>query len=384
MYSAVEEILYLLLERKIKPSKFWDIYKKNNNNLNKTLDFFGRCKNLKLDIGDNLRSGSNPENSKSYDSEYERILNLIYKKEFGVLTIGDREYPSLLKLIYSPPPLLFYKGEKIKESKFNLAIVGTRKCSSYGAEVTRYISRELSKMGITIVSGLALGIDSYAHKEAIKEKGGSIGVLGCGIDIIYPEEHRSLYSKMIENGSLVSEFFPGTPPIKSNFPSRNRIISGLCHGVVVIEAGEKSGAIITCDHALNQNREVFAVPGSIFSDRSKGCHKLIREGAKLVEDVDDVLEEFSDCLLLKGKIEEAEGKNSVKSFNDGDKSSMSSRKMEGDHKKVYEAIGFKAVSVEDIVRFTNLEVKKVISILSDLELEKLIEEPSFNKYRKLL
>lgn len=414
-YSLLlKKILYLLLEKKIKPGEFWELYRENNNDFEKTFKLLKKYRNLKLNITD-TKIGSDSEkdfssnNNYPYLAGYRRVMEGLHGKEFEVLTFEDEKYPPLLRLIYYPPLLLFYKGGKIKESRFNLAIVGTRKCSPYGAEVAKYMSRELSRIGVTIVSGLASGIDSYAHKEAIKEKGGSIGVLGCGIDVIYPEENRSLYEEMIGNGSLVSEFFPGMPPLKSNFPLRNRIISGLCHGVIVIEATEKSGAIITCDHALNQNREVFAVPGSIFSSQSRGCHRLIREGAKLVQDVDDVLEEFSHLFAPEKKLEDEgeKGKAGEKTFTNSASNSCSNlpglcngslaggatnsttfsllfKKLGKEHKKVYDALGCKAMNLEEIVGFTKLEVKRVVGILSDLELENLIEESSFNRYRKLV
>ena len=200
--------------------------------------------------------------------------------------------PCFLKEIYFPPPVLFYKGDKILENNLCIAIVGTRKSTVYGRDAARYFATQLARAGITIVSGLASGIDYHAHKASINEKGSSIGVLGCGIDVIYPAENKDLYNELAVRGSIVSEFFPGTPPLKNNFPARNRIISGLCAGVLVIEAPEKSGALITCDFAVNQDREVFAVPGSIFSPDIKGNHNLIKNGAKLAAHPDDILEEI--------------------------------------------------------------------------------------------
>src|SRR5665811_1406179 len=160
--------------------------------------------------------------------------------------ISEESYPTLLKEIFFPPPVLFYKGAKILEDNLCIAIVGTRKSTVYGRDAARYFAKQLSMLGITIVSGLATGIDFHAHKASINEKGSSIGVLGCGIDVIYPAENKDLYYDLGARGSIVTEFFPKTPPIKNNFPARNRIISGLCAGVLVIEAPEKSGALITC------------------------------------------------------------------------------------------------------------------------------------------
>ena len=166
-----------------------------------------------------------------------------------------------------------------------------------------YLSRNLSRIGITIVSGIALGIDACAHREAVKEKGGSIAVLGNGPDIFYPPENRDLYEKIEGNGTIITEFVSGTPPLRTNFPIRNRIISGLCKGVIIIEAGQRSGAMITGELALRQDREVFAVPGNIFSPGSRGCHKLIKSGAKLIEGIDDILDEFKHLFNEKSPID---------------------------------------------------------------------------------
>ena len=371
-----KKILYLLSEYKIKPSALIDIFKKNNFNINKTLDFFNNNKICKLKLNLNFTESGKEETFGNY---FKELLNFILKNNISVLNISDRKYPNILKQIYFPPPILFFKGEKITKTKFNIAVVGTRKCTSYGIGAAEYISRELSKIGITVVSGMALGIDSYAQRAALKESGGSVGVLGCGIDIVYPPENRHLYRDIIENGSLVSEFFPGTPPLKSNFPSRNRIISGLCSGVVVIEAARRSGAIITSEMALRQNREVFAVPGSIFNSKASGCHWLINSGAKLVEGIDDILEEFSWYFKEYSKTGGKEKTNTcIHKNNNMDRDGIG-----GSYRKVYEFIGFKPRSLEEIVKFTGFEVKEVLSILAYLELKKLIEERGSNMYKKV-
>jgi DNA processing protein len=369
-----KKILYILVERKVKPSKFIEIYRINHGDINKTLDCFLKCENLKLGHRINGKNDQYISDGKNY---YQRVIDFILKNKVGLIDISEDSYPDILRQIYLPPPLLFFKGNKIKEAKFSIAIVGSRRCTAYGREVTGYISRNLSEIGITVVSGLAVGIDSCAHKAALEGKGGSIGVMGCGIDIVYPPENRFLYEDILSNGSIITEFLPEIPPLKSNFPIRNRIISGLCRGVVVIEAGEKSGAAITCEMALKQNREVFAVPGNIFNPMSKGCHKLIKEGAKLVESVDDVLEEFSQC--YKGIL-----KLCVNSGNNNRKpKERHNTKLCGNELKVYEFIGYKAKSVEEIVRNLRIEVKEVLSILTSLEIKQLIKEDSFNKYSRL-
>lgn len=334
-------------EYKVKPSKFIDVFKKNKCNVYKALNFFYRSRTLKLDLDFGLE---NINQRKSSDNNFNSVMDFLLKNDIGVLNISDGSYPDILKQIYFPPPILFFKGEKIRKAKFNVAVVGTRKCTAYGAEAAEYISKQLSKIGITIVSGMALGIDSHAQRAALEEKGGSIGVLGCGIDVVYPPENRYLYKDITKNGSLVSEFFPKTPPLKSNFPSRNRIISGLSNGVVVVEAGERSGAIITSEIALKQNREVFAVPGNIFSFESRGCHRLIKSGAKLVEGIDDRLEEFSQYFgafyeidkKRKLNVDAPESKvDEIGNSNNIDNS------LDVDHKRIYEFIGYKPKSLEE-------------------------------------
>ena len=370
-----EKILYLLAGKIVKPARFIEIYRKNNGDLNKTLDYFYKYKKLKLKFKEDEET---PDIFNSDSSCYVKTVNYIAEKGVGLLDIGQDSYPDILRNIYSPPPLLFYRGEKIKEAKFCIAVVGSRRCTAYGKEAARYISRNLSRMGITVVSGVAIGVDSCAHEAALEEKGGSIGVLGCGIDIIYPPENKYLYESIPENGSIVTEFIPGTPPLKSNFPVRNRIISGLCRGTVVIEAGEKSGAIITGEIALRQNREVFAVPGNIFNTMSRGCHWLIKSGAKLVEKVDDILEEFT---WYSGQI--------LKSFDSGSDSNdrvVNNKIQKGltaGEFKIYEFIGYRPKSVEEIVKNTKLDVKEVLRILTLLEIKQLIKEDGFNKYSRL-
>lgn len=370
-----KKILYILVEKKVKPARFIEIYRKNYGDINKTLDYFYKYKSLKLEYKTN---GEDHIDFNHSNSCYQKMVDFILKNEVGLLDIGENSYPDILRQIYLPPPLLFFRGNKIKKAQFSIAIVGSRKCTAYGREVAGYISRNLSRIGITVVSGLAVGIDSYAHKAALEGKGGSIGVLGCGIDIIYPPENKYLYEEMLSNGSIITEFLPETPPLKNNFPVRNRIISGLCGGVVVIEAGEKSGAIITCEMALQQNREVFAIPGNVFNPMSRGCHKLIKSGAKLVESIDDILEEFSQysggILKLCGNSDY----NNNQQANDKQGANLDNNEL-----KVYEFIGYNPKSVEEIVKYSKIEVKEVLRVLTSLEIKQLIKENSFNKYSRL-
>ena len=202
-------------------------------------------------------------------------------------------YPSRLRQIYDYPPVLYVKGNLPAEDDSCLAIVGTRRPTIYGRQVTEEIASDLARSRITIVSGLARGIDSVAHRAALDAGGKTIAVFGSGLDIVYPAENARLAQSIIEHGALVSEFPLGVKPRPENFPLRNRIMSGLSHGVLVVEAGEKSGALITAHQAAEQNREVFAIPGSILSPASQGTNRLIQEGAKLVRNYADILEELN-------------------------------------------------------------------------------------------
>jgi len=225
----------------------------------------------------------------SLDTEMEKLD----RYSISVLTCHDREYPSRLKEIFDYPPLLYVRGSLLPEDEWCLAVVGTRRATVYGRQVTEEIVTDLARSKITIASGLARGIDSIAHRSALEAGGRSIAVFACGLDIVYPGENASLARSIMEHGALVSEHPLGTRPRAENFPRRNRIMSGLSLGVLVVEAGDTSGAMITAHIALEQNREVFAVPGSILSPTSRGTNYLIQEGAKLIRNHTDILEELN-------------------------------------------------------------------------------------------
>ena len=210
-----------------------------------------------------------------------------------VLTCNDPAYPSRLKEIYDYPPVLYVRGSLLPEDEWCLAVVGTRRASVYGKQITEEIVTDLAQSKITIVSGLAKGIDTAAHQSALAAGGRTIAVFACGLDIVYPGENTKLARGIMEQGALISEYPLGTRPRAENFPRRNRILSGLSLGVLVTEAGETSGAMITAHLALEQNREVLAIPGSILSPASRGTNRLIQEGAKLVRDYTDILEELN-------------------------------------------------------------------------------------------
>lgn len=221
-----------------------------------------------------------------------KLFYTIKEQDIRVTTILDEDYPKKLCYIYDNPKVLYSRGEWKGEDEFSIAVVGSRKATSYGKWATEKIVRELVDLDITIISGLALGIDAIAHKVALEENGRTIGVLGNGLDIVYPKRNEALYREIPKKGAIVTEYYLGMPPLAHNFPQRNRMISGLSLGVLVIEAKERSGSLITAHHALDQGKEVFALPGNINSIFSRGTNKLIKDGAKLVMDVEDIVEEI--------------------------------------------------------------------------------------------
>lgn len=230
----------------------------------------------------------------------DQALARVEKAGFSLMTLVSPEYPAYLRQIPNAPPLLYVQGELIESDRWAVAIVGTRRLTTYGRQVAQELARGLVDNGITIVSGLAKGIDAIAHKTAVEQNGRTLAVLGSGLDSIYPTEHRQLARQISEgHGAVISEYALGTQPDAKNFPPRNRIISGLSLGVIVIEAGEKSGALITANFANEQNREVFAVPGNIHSPASVGCNRLIQAGAKLVTRIEDVLEELNLQMVVE-------------------------------------------------------------------------------------
>lgn len=233
----------------------------------------------------------------------EKILNTARNKRFDIITLNCKNYPSLLKEIFSPPPILFTKGDlSLLNNMSSLGIVGTRNPDSYGKRSVEYIVGDLVTNGMLIVSGLAAGIDALAHAECLKAKGKTIAVLGTGLDVTYPSSNKYLTEEISEKGLVISEFNPGTFPARYNFPKRNRIISGISLGTLVVQAKSRSGSLITAHHALQQGRDVFAIPGDIFNEKSDGTFRLIKEGAIPVKSAGDILSALSiQQNLFKGK-----------------------------------------------------------------------------------
>jgi len=228
-----------------------------------------------------------------FPDRVQKELDAIAKQQIGIITWEDPEYPGQLKAIFDPPPVIYLKGNGFQPHEIMVAVVGSRKASTYGRVTAEKICSELALKGITVVSGMARGIDSAAHQGALKAGGRTIAVMGCGVDVVYPPENTRLYAEIVEKGAVISEFPMHTKPDRGNFPARNRIISGMSLGTVIVEAGAQSGALITADTALEQGREVFAVPGNINSASSRGTNRLIKQGAVLIEHADDILHELS-------------------------------------------------------------------------------------------
>lgn len=280
-------------------------------------------------------------------------LEALAKSGVTALAWDDPAYPALLREIPEAPAILFIRGALTEADRWGIGIVGTRNVSAYGREVAEVLSRDLAANRLTVVSGLARGVDGVAHQAALKAGGRTVAVLGSGVDVIYPPEHRRLAQQIAENGAVISEYPLGAQPDAMNFPPRNRIISGLSLGVVVVEADEKSGALITTTYAAEQGRDVFAVPGGIFNKTSRGTNKLIQDGAKLVTCAADILEELN--LEMVAKRTEAQ-----LALPDDDS-----------ERRVLEVLGHEPMAMDDVVRRTNLAASVVAGALAMLELKGL-------------
>jgi len=294
----------------------------------------------------------------SLDDEMEKLSRYGVK----VFTCNDEAYPSRLKEIYDYPPLLYVRGELLPQDEWCLAVVGTRRATVYGRQVTEEIVADLAQSNITTVSGLAKGIDSVAHQAALDAGGRSIAVFACGLDIVYPSENANLARRIMQQGALISEYPLGTKPRAENFPRRNRIMSGLSMGVLVVEADVTSGAMITAQFALEQNREVFAVPGSILSPASRGTNRLIQEGAKLVRDYTDILEELN-LMTIARQIEMKE----ILPASDTESLLLKQLSAEPTH-------------IDEVCRSSGLPVSTVSSTLAMMELKGLIKQMGSMSY----
>jgi len=279
-FSRIEEISYKekydLICKYKSPKVIWDLIYKN------------------LISKEDLKEKTiNELTNKKYIQKLREYEKYMKNNNINILTINDKDYPIKLKKIYDPPVVLYYKGEISIIKNPSIAIVGCRECSLYGIKLAKEFSSLLSQHKINIVSGLAKGIDSYSHIGCLKENGKTIAVIGNGLDDIYPKENKELSNHILrKQGLILSEYIIGTKPLKRNFPARNRIISGISDGILVIEAKNKSGTLITVDFGLEQGKNIYAIPGNITSNNSKGTNELIKQGAKVVTSIEDILEDY--------------------------------------------------------------------------------------------
>src|SRR5437879_3980177 len=286
------------------------------------------------------------------------------------IALGDERYPELLRAIHDPPAVLYCDGSVEPGDRQAVAIVGSRQATPYGLRITETLAGELSALGFTIVSGFARGIDAAAHRAALAAGGRTIAVLGCGLDVDYPPGHASLHAEIAGSGAVLTEFAPGTAPFATNFPRRNRIISGLALGVVVVEAAEDSGSLITARLALEQGREVFAVPGSIDAPTSRGPHGLLKQGAKLVETVDDIVEELLPQLDRPLQTLKSEP---IAALPEHVELSPSER-------TVLDLISREPLHLDDLTERSRLTTPAVAGILLGLELKALVKQLPGQRY----
>lgn len=297
----------------------------------------------------------------------EKYVESIKKSGISWITIFEENYPKLLKEIYDPPIILFYKGEILESDKKAIAVVGTRKMTSYGKLVTEKLTKELVSLGITIISGLARGVDTEAHKSAISANGRTLAVLGGGLNHIFPPENIELAKKISSGyGAIISEFPPDHPSLPGNFPARNRIISGLAKGVLVTEAAEDSGSLITARLALEQGRDVFAVPGPITSDLSKGPSSLIKNGAKLITSAPEILEEL--------------GWEGIQNY---ESRIMNQANLTENERKILEKLENENKHIDDLCRELNLSAAIISASLIKMEITGLIKNLGGGNYLKI-
>mgnify|MGYP001194406026 CR=1 FL=1 len=288
------------------------------------------------------------------DKNLKNAERILHRDDISVITIIEDEYPHLLKNIYAPPPVLYIKGKLPDNELYSVAIVGSRRATYYGKQVAEKLAYELGQAGIVVVSGLARGIDAMAHHGALKAGGHTIGVLGCGVDIVYPQDNIKYYREIAKRGTLISEFPLGTTPSAGNFPARNRIISGLSQVIVVVEARQRSGALITVDFALEQGRDVLAVPGNINQPCSYGTNNLIKEGAKLVMNVEDILEELPGYIMSNLNKNQAVQLDFLET-------------------QVYNALDSETKHIDEIANITGMNMGQLNSILTKLEIRGVVK-----------
>ncbi len=296
----------------------------------------------------------------------ERQLEAAHKAGARVLTLDHQEYPALLREIFAPPPVLFIRGDVSVFKKHGIGIVGTRRPSAYGRNAARFLADGLARADIAVVSGMARGIDTAAHTACLDAGTPTIAVFGCGIDRVYPAENKGLAERIIACGAVVSEFPPGTRPERYNFPRRNRIISGLSAGVIVVESAKRGGALISAEYALQQGREVFAVPGTIFSDQSIGTHELLRAGATPVRDADEVLEGIS--AVSNRAVRPVVSETTSIEF------------LSSEERSLFEALSTEPLHMDILSEKTEIAIETLMTVLLNLELRGMIKQLPGNQF----
>ncbi len=297
-------------------------------------------------------------------SEVIHLEELCEQNQINVIARSEDAYPALLKETATPPNILFTQGELVAEDRIAIAVVGSRHATHYGKTQAESLGRSLAMAGFTVVSGMARGVDAAAHLGALKSGGRTLAVLGSGLLNIYPADHASLATQIAEQGVLISEYHPHQSPKSGSFPQRNRIITGLCLGTIVVEAAHRSGALISARLAMEQGREVFAVPGPINSRMSQGCHQLIRDGATLVRSVDDILEELGPLAIPAQLADNQTIRHPAE------------LKLSEQESKILQAVGIEATQLDQIVVESGLPTQRVLSTISVLEMRRLIRRLS--------
>ena len=316
-------------------------------------------------VADSIAAGADPD-------RLQAALAWLEHENNHLLTLADEDYPKVLLEISDPPPILYMKGRRELLGRTGIAVVGSRNATPVGLQNAEGFSRALSQAGLTIISGMALGIDAAAHRGGLDGGASSIAVIGTGLDLVYPARNKALAHELAQNGLILSEFSLGTPALASNFPRRNRIISGLSRGVLVVEAALASGSLITARQAGEQGREVFAIPGTVHSPFSKGCHQLIKQGAKLVDDAIDILVE----LQWRTTAVSATSRLDINTSTDDPGN-------ENDADPILTAMGYDPVSIDALLERVTLPADQVIARMTELEIDGVIAPLPGGRYQRL-
>ena len=316
-------------------------------------------------VADSIAAGADPD-------RLQAALAWLEHENNHLLTLADEDYPKVLLEISDPPPILYMKGRRELLGRTGIAVVGSRNATPVGLQNAEGFSRALSQAGLTIISGMALGIDAAAHRGGLDGGASSIAVIGTGLDLVYPARNKALAHELAQNGLILSEFSLGTPALASNFPRRNRIISGLSRGVLVVEAALASGSLITARQAGEQGREVFAIPGTVHSPFSKGCHQLIKQGAKLVDDAIDILVE----LQWRTTAVSATSRLDINTSTDDPGN-------ENDADPILTAMGYDPVSIDALLERVTLPADQIIARMTELEIDGVIAPLPGGRYQRL-